>query len=179
MALITETVTINGKEYKHYYSDEGYYIKRNDNKLFMDVLQPTSSTNTYTETTQLATQSLIPRMMNRMSTIETNHNALANLPHIVETYNNGTDWYRVYSDKWCSQGSCNKFPATGDWASTTVNLLKNFANTDYNIICLGNWSNPGSSSCLISNKTIKSFTVTYASNNATQHGVWQGTGYIN
>ena len=59
MTLITETVTINSKNYKHIYSDAGYYVKRNDNKLFMDVLEPTSSTYTYTETTQLATQQLL------------------------------------------------------------------------------------------------------------------------
>ena len=95
----------------------------------MDVLQPTSSTNTYTETTQLATQSLIPRMMNRMSTIETNHNALANLPHIVETYNNGTDWYRVYSDKWCKQGGVKALSS----GVGTVTFFKAFKDTNYTV----------------------------------------------
>lgn len=172
MTLITETVTINSKNYKHIYSDAGYYVKRNDNKLFMDVLEPTSSTYTYTETTQLATQQLLSRMMARMSTLE-------GLPHVVETYSNGTDWYRVYSDGWCIQGSCNKLPQTGTWASTTVALLKAYKDINYNIIALGNWSNtPTSSSCVITAKTTNSFTVTYAADNPTQSGVWQCTGYV-
>ena len=47
-------------------------------------------------------------------------------PHIVETYVNGQSGYRLWSDKYCEQ-----------WGyvfnSQTVNLLKTFANTDYNI----------------------------------------------
>ena len=178
MTLITETVTINSKNYKHIYSDAGYYVKRNDNKLFMDVLEPTSSTYTYTETTQLATQQLLSRMMARMSTLETKHNNLEGLPHVVETYSNGTDWYRVYSDGWCIQGSCNKLPQTGNWASTTVTLIKAYKDTNYNIITLGNWSDAGASSCVVTAKTTNSFTVTYAANNTTQLGVWQCTGYV-
>ena len=128
MTLITETVTINSKNYKHIYSDAGYYVKRNDNKLFMDVLEPTSSTYTYTETTQLATQQLLSRMMARMSTLETKHNNLEGLPHVVETYSNGTDWYRVYSDKWCECGG--QITVTSNaWA--TITFPKEFANTNY------------------------------------------------
>ena len=175
MALITETVTINGKEYKHYYSDEGYYIKRNDNKLFMDVLQPSSSTNTYTETTQLATQSLIPRMMNRMSTIETNHNALANLPHIVETYNNGTDWYRVYSDKWCSQGSMVQIASAGQ----IVKLIKAYKNTNYTITSTGGTNNFGNTCCY--SRTTSQFAAYTGDDDTFNAGqlVWQANGQIN
>lgn len=122
MTLITETVTINSKNYKHIYSDAGYYVKRNDNKLFMDVLEPTSSTYTYTETTQLATQQLLSRMMARMSTLE-------GLPHIVETYSNGTDWYRVYSDKWLEQG--------GTTSRGTITFKKPFKDTNYSITVNG------------------------------------------
>lgn len=132
MTLITETVTINSKNYKHIYSDAGYYVKRNDNKLFMDVLEPTSSTYTYTETTQLATQQLLSRMMARMSTLETKHNNLEGLPHVVETYSNGTDWYRVYSDKWCEQGGWFASTASGD-SYVTVNLHKPYRDKNYTI----------------------------------------------
>lgn len=30
-------------------------------------------------------------------------------PHIVETYANGTSWYRVYSDGWCEQGGMTAY----------------------------------------------------------------------
>ena len=48
-------------------------------------------------------------------------------PHIVETYQNGTSYYRVYSDGWCEQGgvvTVNAYPLT-------VSYLKTFKNTDY------------------------------------------------
>ena len=49
-------------------------------------------------------------------------------PHIVETYNNGTSWYRVYSDGWCEQGG-------GDiTTSGNVNFLKPFINTNYCLV---------------------------------------------
>ena len=146
----------------------------------MDVLQPTSSTNTYTETTQLATQSLIPRMMNRMSTIETNHNALANLPHIVETYNNGTDWYRVYSDKWCEQFGLSACSAN---TVTIVNLFVAYKNTNYNVILQPNrvaqdiWGH--GDTIPPSSMTTTSFGI-YIHNSAGNYNLfWRSVGYVN
>ena len=43
-------------------------------------------------------------------------------PYIVETYVNGTSWYRVYSDGWCEQGGQTTT------ASQTVTFLKSFNN---------------------------------------------------
>jgi hypothetical protein len=51
-------------------------------------------------------------------------------PHIVETYVNGTSWYRVYSDGWCEQGGISARNLQ------TIQLLKAYANTDY--IVFGN-----------------------------------------
>lgn len=48
-------------------------------------------------------------------------------PHIVETYQNGTSWYRVYSDGWCEQGGRVNASANG----TSVALLKPYKNLDY------------------------------------------------
>lgn len=47
--LITEMVTINGNEFRHNYSDEGYYIRRNDGKKFADALDIIEAEWTYTE----------------------------------------------------------------------------------------------------------------------------------
>ena len=52
----------------------------------------------------------------------------AQIRTVVETYVNGTSWYRVYSDNWCEQGGITNATANG----TSVALLKAYANTDYN-----------------------------------------------
>ena len=51
--------------------------------------------------------------------------------HLVESYVNGTSWYRVYSDGWCEQGGFNA-PSSNVY-EFTVNLLKPYLNTDYTI----------------------------------------------
>ena len=179
MTLITETVTINSKNYKHIYSDAGYYVKRNDNKLFMDVLEPTSSTYTYTETTQLATQQLLSRMMARMSTLETKHNNLEGLPHVVETYSNGTDWYRVYSDKWCEQAG---LAACTVATTTTVNLLLPYKDTQYNIILQPNrvaqdiWGH--GDTIPPESKTMNSFGIYIHSSGGSYNLFWRTGGYL-
>ena len=56
-----------------------------------------------------------------------------NNPQIVETYQNGTSWYRIYSDGWCEQGGCDKF---GTYVSSnyTRYFLKQFKDTNYTIL---------------------------------------------
>ena len=46
---------------------------------------------------------------------------------VVETYKNGTEWYRVFSDGWVEQGG---YAAK----NTTTNFLKQFANTNYSVV---------------------------------------------
>lgn len=53
---------------------------------------------------------------------------------VVETYVNGTDWYRVYSDGWVEQGG--QLSSLGTTA-VTVTLLKPFADTNYTITSCG------------------------------------------
>ena len=50
-------------------------------------------------------------------------------PHIVETYVNGTSWYRVYSDGWCEQGGL----VTTGTGPQTVYLLVTMNDTNYSI----------------------------------------------
>ena len=49
-------------------------------------------------------------------------------PHIVETYVNGSSWYRIYSDGWCEQG-LTKSGDSSEWKT----FLKPFADTNYNV----------------------------------------------
>ncbi len=61
----------------------------------------------------------------RISALE-NHGAGAT---VVESYRNGTEWYRVWSDGWVEQGG---HVLAGTSSSViTVNFLKPFADTDY------------------------------------------------
>lgn len=54
---------------------------------------------------------------------------------VKETYKNGSNWYRVYSDNWVEQG--------GKISSSTVNLLKAYADTDYNLCIMYGVRNEG------------------------------------
>lgn len=50
----------------------------------------------------------------------------------VESWHEGTEWYRVYSDGWCEQGG--KIVCAGDsGALQTINLFKEYVDTNYNI----------------------------------------------
>ena len=49
-------------------------------------------------------------------------------PYVTETYRNGTEWYRVWSDGWIEQGG-----AMSGSGSTTVTLLKGFSDTTYTV----------------------------------------------
>jgi hypothetical protein len=49
-------------------------------------------------------------------------------PHIVETYINGTSWYRVYSDGFIMQGS-----KCGAGSIASITLLKPFTTTNYQV----------------------------------------------
>lgn len=49
---------------------------------------------------------------------------------VIETYHNGTEWYRIWSDGWIEQGGRVYISAS---TALTVNLLKPYASTDYMI----------------------------------------------
>ena len=54
--------------------------------------------------------------------------AQADVDYVVESYQNGTSWYRVYKSGWCEQGG--ELNAS---SSTTITFLKPFADTNYYI----------------------------------------------
>ena len=89
--------------------------------------------------------------------------------HIIDTYVNGTSWYRVWSDGWCEQGFC---PASASASTyTTATLLKPFKDTNYSIFISfynGNWYPRFNS------KTTSSFTF-----DTNVKACWIACGYIN
>lgn len=56
-------------------------------------------------------------------------NVASNIDYVVESYTNGSDWYRVYKSGWIEQGMI--ITATNQGA--TKNWLKSFKDTNYSI----------------------------------------------
>lgn len=99
---------------------------------------------------------------------------IAGLITVVETYQNGTSWYRVYSDGWCEQGGANN-----STTAVTVTFLKPYKDTNYCILCQRGASatnatttQPAQYSCY--NLTPTGFT-TFATHTYSR---WQASGYI-
>lgn len=100
--------------------------------------------------------------------------------HIVETYNDGNNWYRVYSDGWCEQGGLSK---GGGGSFVTTTFLKPFVDTSYNIVTalLNDENNSTCFGVKIANRTASSFQsrTWYSSGNAGDYNFnWRASGYI-
>ena len=99
-------------------------------------------------------------------------------PHIVETYVNGTSWYRVYSDGWCEQGANNQTSDTN--GGYTVTFLKPFKNTNYNVTGMTVDIAGGVQCVKYTRKSAAS--ISFWTTNNTQYSSmqfnWQACGYI-
>ena len=58
--------------------------------------------------------------------------------HIVETWSDGTEWYRVWSDGWIEQGGI--VPNGSGTSVYTKTFVKAFSNTNYTIVAGGEYS---------------------------------------
>ena len=101
-------------------------------------------------------------------------NALAK-PHIVETYVNGASWYRVYSDGWCEQGGSLMAKAG---TNTSVSLLKEYANTNYQVQLTYNQTETGATNGTQSAVNLKT-TTSFAIGSQGGQTAWFAYGYIN
>ena len=99
----------------------------------------------------------------------------AGIRTVVETYINGTSWYRVYSDGWGEQGGVHNPTAT----TTYINLLKNYKDTNYN--CMFSWrydahsNNANAGTVPYSTSQIVVYDANYGSS---RYITWQACGYI-
>lgn len=57
------------------------------------------------------------------------NNSSLNNPFLIESYQNGTSWYRVYSDGWCEQGGA--YAGYSGGSVGTVNFLKPYKDLNY------------------------------------------------
>ena len=171
------------------------------NHLISDISGITASTETvgsYTITYYQATDGHKIVLANQQSTVEDIYNESGvawyyildtgntrfKLPRsghgdIVEKYQNGLDWYRIYSDGWCVQGG---FSSGDGWR--TITLLRTFPNTAYAVQLTGASTSRGGSqvahiSSDASTMTTSSMYVSGYSLNTTNGGIyWQASGYI-
>lgn len=73
---------------------------------------------------------LTPDSQNNEQLLNALKGIVISFPYIVETYSNGTSWYRVWSDGWCEQGG--RFYNNANVANT-INFLKEFKDTNFSV----------------------------------------------
>ena len=61
-------------------------------------------------------------------------NISSNIDYVVESYVNGTEWYRVYKSGWIEQGGVTKAQESNSYL---VTLLKPYKDTNYNVSVTG------------------------------------------
>ena len=66
----------------------------------------------------------------------------AGIRTVVDTYSNGYNWYRIWSDGWVEQGGRINAPISSPFVGN-VNLLKTMADTNYTILITGSGPNSG------------------------------------
>lgn len=82
----------------------------------------------------------------------------ANIRVIVETYSNGTEWYRVWNDGWCEQGGYVDIPGSG---GASVTFLIPMYDTNYCVYAgaVQGRTTANDSRCFIADRTTTSMTV--------------------
>lgn len=102
----------------------------------------------------------------------------ATFAHIVETYSNGTTWYRLWSDGWCEQGG--QINVSYSRTTTNVQLRKQYVNTNYSVtLSIGGHPNSGIVQCNWQNKSVSSFDIygDYTNATASLPTYWEAKGY--
>ena len=100
--------------------------------------------------------------------------------YLVDSYVNGTSWYRIYSDGWCEQGGLAG--STTSSAKVTVTLLKPFLSNTYSLF--GGTQKPetdmGAFCVGFDTKTTTSFQAGVADDASRNKGTftWEAHGYI-
>lgn len=106
-----------------------------------------------------------------------NTNSLTQVHCVVETYQNGTSWYRVWSDGWCEQGGTIVGSTTNN---SPVSLLKQYRDVSYSVV-FGNLYKAATTTAtpIVANttKTPSSFQV-YDSTDANFSTYWISYGYL-
>lgn len=102
----------------------------------------------------------------------------------VESYVNGTSGYRVYSDGYCEQWGQRATGTSAASQSYTIDLLKNFKDTNYFITAVNYYSSANADTnstytIVQSGKTSFLFVIFQYGTTGTSGFYWQASGYIN
>ena len=96
--------------------------------------------------------------------------------YVVDSYHNGTEWYRIYSDGWIEQGGIVSMPKIG-WYPVT--FLKPFSDTNYTVV--GSQSDISTESvftnaeCIVSRTSSSMMKISIF--NSTGSAAWRACGY--
>lgn len=95
---------------------------------------------------------------------------------VIETYHNGTAWYRIWSDGFCEQGDYT-FNSGGENTAYVVTLLQPYADTDYSVAITFDRSNDSTANMwgFVHNNSASQFQVVKMGHNFW----WRACGYLN
>ena len=107
--------------------------------------------------------------------------SLVQAPVIIQTYSNGTSWYRIWSDGWCEQGDKTSIGYLGK--TVTVTLLKTYQSVNFGITA--NWAvsrnmDDNIMPSVVDESTIKLYSASIGSNDTGGTGscYWITYGYL-
>lgn len=103
---------------------------------------------------------------------------LAEVQCVVETYQKGTSWYRIWSDGWCEQGA--RVPQSNNDVNVSVTFLKAYKDTNYYINLTSNTTDNtfnGSQPNWVNSRTETGFSAHIDCYGTDTHD-WQACGYI-
>lgn len=105
-------------------------------------------------------------------------NQVKSVRYVVETWQDGANWYTLYSDNWCEMGG---HLGTASANSYTVNFHKEFRDTNISVLTVDTTDTSTDTAGVdmavyVSNVTTTSFRVSIATSR--QYSSWEAKGYI-
>ena len=100
-------------------------------------------------------------------------NIASNIDYVVESYNDGTNWYRKYKSGWIEQGGISATVSATAQQHFTVTLLKPMLSNNYSV--LGNYCFvSGQSSSLVTTKIKNESTINFTTEQSNNTGAREG-----
>lgn len=101
-------------------------------------------------------------------------------PYVIETYQNGASWYRIWSDGWCEQGG--RTGEINNVSTATINLLQPYKDGNYQVQMTGCLGGATMRSIIgtVQEFNTDSFVMYYTNTQDSKTGVlqWEAKGYI-